>query len=188
MADNNVPQVNVNATTKKRTIASELFDYSMKEVIIPGCKDVTRNAFTGLINMLSDAATKSIDKWIYPDGAPSKSNNNKSGVYTQQTNYTVYSSSQNQSSQSVISQRSSVDVDYIWVDTEEEAKYIISCLVEEIDNYGKAKVSTLYEKIKKPTTFTDFKFGWTNAKELSYRRDRGRWFIDLPRPINIENV
>ena len=79
-------------------------------------------------------------------------------------------------------------MDYIWVDTEEEAKYIIGCLVEEIDNYGKAKVSTLYEKIKKPTTFSDFKFGWTNASELSYRRDRGRWFIDLPRPINIENV
>lgn len=181
-----VPQIN--ATVKKKTIASELCDYAMKEVIIPGSKDLMSNVFTGFINMFSDAATKSIDKWIYPDGAPKKQN--KSGTYsTQQTNYTVYSSRPGQKPETPsINQRSSVDVDYIWVDTEEEARYIIGCLVEEIDNYGKAKVSTLYEKIKKPTTFSDFKFGWTNKDDLSYRRDRGKWFIDLPRPVNIENV
>ena len=188
MADNKQIEVK----TRKRTIVTDLLDYAIREVIAPSSKEIVRNAFTGFINMFSDAATKSVDKWIYPDGAPfTKSRNStyESGY----TNYTVYSRSSNSSNATTqpapsINQRSSIDIDYIWVDREEDAKYIVGCLVEEITMYGKAKVSTLYEKIKKPTTFTDFKYGWTNANEISYRRDRGKFLIDLPRPINIENI
>lgn len=186
---NSKPQIS-NATVKKPTVVQELAKYATNEVIIPQSKDMMRNVLTGVINMFSDAATKSIDKALYPDGAPRR--NQRNDVYGQHTNYRVYSTSnsQNKPPRESISTRSSTEVKLIWVDTEAQAKDIVNSLIEDIDNYGKAKVATLYEMIKEPTTFADFKFGWTkdDVRNISYYRDRGKYFIDLPKPVNIENI
>lgn len=187
-AQNNKPVIS-NATVKKPSVVKELVSYSVENVVEPRMKEMTRDVCTGFLNMVNDALTKSIDRLIYPDGnAPHKSN---SGVktYTPQTNYTVYSkSNSSKPPRETINTRSSVEVNYIWVDTEDEAKYIVNSLGEAIENYGKAKVADLYDIVKIPTTFTDYKFGWTSTNGISYYRDRGKYFIDLPKPVNIENV
>lgn len=185
--ENSKPQIS-NATVKKPSIMRELVKYSVEEVVIPQSKDAMSSFMKSVINMFGDAMTKSIDKAFYKDEVPRRQHSN-TGTYQARTNYRVYSTSNEPKPQrESINQRSSIDVNYIWVDTEAEARQIVSSLIEDIENYGKCKVATLYEMVKIPTTFTDFKFGWVDTKGISYYRDRGKYFIDLPKPINIENV
>lgn len=203
MAEDNKPQQTkiIKATTQKRSVAGELGKYAMDEIIVPKSKEVMRDMFTGVVNMFADALRSSLDKLLYPDGnAPVKRNG--SGYYTGTTNYTSYSkpigtyqpAQQQQRSRDIIGQRSGAEVRYIWVPSEEDAKDVIGVLREEIDNYGKAKVATLYEKIGEKTTFADFKYGWTDGSQLGYRYDttspdpNAKWFIDLPKPIDITNA
>lgn len=187
-ANNTKPQIS-NATVKKPSIARELGKYAIEEVFIPQSKDMMSSFFKSVINMFGDAATKSIDKAFYPDGSPRKSTS-RHGEYQPQTNYstTVYTRKENKPPRETISSRSSINVNYIWVDTEEQARQIVDSLIEDIDNYGNAKVATLYDMVNIPTNFTDYKFGWTDTRGISYYRDRGKWFIDLPKPVNVENV
>lgn len=187
------PQIS-NVTIKKPSIVRDVVSYAIKEEIEPRSKELMRNLVTGAINMLCDTANKGVDRFIYPDGnAPKRTLKSSNGVgdYHPHTNYstTVYKSDSKPQKESINS-RSSIDVNLIWVDTEEDAKAIVGALIEEIENYGKAKVSTLYDMVKIPTNFTDFKFGWTEREEsaIGYYRDRGKFFIDLPKPVNIENV
>lgn len=182
-----------NATVKKNTIGGEILNYIVKEEIEPRSKELMRNIITGTFNMINDALNKGVDKWIYPDGNSPRRvvKSNGPGNYIPRTNYnTTVVSTNDKSQKESINSRSSINVNYIWVDTEEEARNIIATLVEDIENYGKAKVASLYEMVGVQTTFADFKFGWTkeDISRINYTRDRGKYFIDLPKPVNIENV
>lgn len=187
-AENTKPKVSIdNATVKDSSVVKDIWNYLMREVFIPNSKEIMRNLLNGTSNMFANAAGKAIDRVIYPDGGAPKRNyvtRDGEGTYTTRTGYKTTLDKPRS-----INSRSSTEVKYIWVDTEEEAKAIIGALVEDIDNYGKAKVSTLYEMVHETPNFTDFKFGWTNANDISYYRDGSKgYFIDLPKPVNIENV
>ena len=191
--ENKKPKI-ANATVKKNTIGGEILNYIVKEEIEPRSKELMRNIITGTFNMINDALNKGVDKWIYPDGSSPHRvtrNGNSIGNYVPRTNYstTVVSSGQSAPKES-INQRSSINVNYIWVDTEDQAKDIVATLIEDIENYGKAKVASLYEMVGSQTNFSDFKYGWTkdDISRIGYYRDRGKFFIDLPKPTNIENV
>lgn len=182
-----------NATVKKHSLLGDIISYGIHEEIEPRATELMRNLITGSINMTSDTLNKMVDKWLYPDGNGPKRTTRSNGVsdYHPHTQYNVsVHSNESKPAKPSINTRSSIDVNYIWVDTEDQARDIINALVEEIDNYGKAKVATLYDMVKVPSNFTDFKFGWTSdhVKLISYYRDRGKYFIDLPKPINIENI
>lgn len=182
-----------NATVKKPSVVRELVTYGIKEEIEPRATELMRNLITGTINMSCDTLNKMVDKWLYPEGNGPKRTVRSGGIsdYHPHTNYStsVYSND-NKPKRESINSRSSIDVNYIWVDTEEQARDIVNTLVEEIDNYNKAKVATLYDMVKVTPNFTDFKYGWTkdDIKNIGYYRDRGKYFIDLPKPVNIENV
>lgn len=182
-----------NATVKKPSFMRDVISYAIKEEIEPRSKELMRNLITGSINMVCDTLNKGVDKYIYPDGNAPKRTVKTSGVndYHPRTNYaTSVISSDSKPQRESINSRSSTSISEIWVDTEEDARAIIGALVEEIDNYGKAKVSTLYDMVRIAPNFTDFKFGWTKdeVKSIGYYRDRGKYYIDLPKPVNIENV
>ena len=189
------------AIVKKNSIGGEILNYVVKEEIEPRSKELMRNIITGTFNMINDALNKGVDRWIYPDGsAPrrvTRNGNSIVGDYHPRTNYSSTVISNNgEKPRDTINQRSSINVNYIWVDTEDQAKDIIRDLIEDIDNYGKAKVASLYESVSNkcgvhiPTNFSDFKFGWTkdDINSMGYCRDRGRFLLDLPKPTNIENV
>lgn len=190
--ENKKPKI-ANATVKKNTIGGEILNYIVKEEIEPRSKELMRNIITGTFNMINDALNKGVDKWIYPDGNSPRRvvKSNGPGNYIPRTNYsTSVVSNGDRPQKESINTRSSINVNYIWVDTEDEARNIISTLVEDIENYGKAKVASLYEMVGIQTTFADFKYGWTkdDISRINYTRDRGKYFIDLPKPVNIENV
>lgn len=194
------PQQTFKVTVKRPSPVRELGRYAVEEVIVPQTRDMMSNFFKSMINMASDAATKTIDRAMYPDGnAPRRNKSTGDGTRTYQpkVNYStkVYNNDSRPQKES-ISTRSSIDVNDIWVDNQEQAKEIVSGLKELIDNYGKAKVADLYENLrdengnKIPTTFPDYKFGWADSSAInSYYDSRvGKYYIDLPKPINIENI
>lgn len=209
MADNNnainreIPKHNiqVKASTQDRSLVKDLGKGVMEEIIIPKSKDTMRNMFGDIINMFADALRSSIDRVLYPDGnVPNrKTSHNGSGVYGT-TNYTSFSRSINdytpssQRGRDTIGQRSGNEVKYVWVESEEKAKMITGALKEDIENYGKAKVATLYEMIGERTTFADFKYGWTDISQIGYyydstrRNNEYKWFLDLAKPVDIQNI
>lgn len=196
---NQVPKPTIKATVKKPNILKELITYAIKEEIEPRSKEIVRNAITGTFDMMNNGLNKMVDKWIYPEGNGPKrvTKSNGIGSYVPHTNYTtkIYKSdSPINTKKPSISSRSSIDIGYIYVDTKEQAHDIITNLIEAIENYGKAKVSDLYDQLtdengnKIPTTFADVKYGWTDADALGYHQEGGQYLLDLPKPINIENV
>lgn len=193
MDDKKLPE---KATVKKPSLFRDLVEYALKEEIEPRSKEITRNVINGTIGMFNDAATKAVDKWLYPDGNAPRSKNT-SPNNNSRTNYaTRIFNSETRGPKETITTRSSVDLQLIWVNSREDADEIVKTLLEEIDMYGKTKVATYYETVSRichvhiPTTFSDFKYGWTSKERnaISYYSDKGQWFIDLPKPVNIENI
>lgn len=199
MDNKQLPQKESKAVVKKNSIIRELVTYAVKEEIEPRSRELMRNMVTGTFNMLNDSANKMVDKWLYPDGnAPSRGKRSGVGANEQnQYNKVFISNSSSQKPQRENNYiRSSSDLQLVWVEDPEDAKKIIAALIEEIDNYNKAKVSTFYEKVSEichvhiVTNFTDHTHGWVqeDIPNMSYYRDRGKYFIDLPKPRNIESI
>lgn len=206
MADNNnamreIPKhdIRVKASTKESSLMRDLGRGAMEEIVIPQSKEVMRNMSTGIVNLFADVMRNFIDKLLYPDGnVPNRRPSQSNGVYTGVTNYTSFSRPIGQyqpqrSGRDTIGQRAGNSVKTIWVETEDQARQICGALGEDIDNYGKAKVATLYEMIGERTTFADFKYGWTDPNAIGYyydtsrRADEYRWYLDLRAPIDITN-
>lgn len=188
------PKKKINASTKEHSVVGDLGKYVMDEYIVPKTKDVLHDTFAGLANMCSDAVQGALNKAFYGEDR----HNVRRTSSSTSSSYTTYSRPASQSvvaKRDSVGQRSSVDVKYIWVDDEESARNIISNLKENIDNYNKAKVADLYDMLnpKVQTSFTDFKYGWTDASQFGYHKEytgehRGQYLIDLPRPIDVTNI
>lgn len=189
--------IKIKADTKSKGVFGDLAKGVVEEVIVPKSKGVMRDMSSGIINMLGEALRNYIDRVLYPNGdAPNRQGN--SMQYTGQTNYTSFSrpliGSYQPRGKDTIGQRPGNDVKFVWVESEDKAKQIIGALKEDIENYGKAKVASLYEMIGERTTYADFTYGWTDSKALGYYYDVNRtgsdykWFLDLSKPIDITNV
>ena len=191
--------LHVNASTQDRSLVKDLAKSAMEEIVIPKTTSVMRDMFLGLISMLADTARSTVDKVLYPNGNVPATKQSQGTGYYQRTNYTSFSTPINQyqattqqpKGRDLIGQRPGNQVKYVWVGTEDKAKAITGALKEDIDNYGYAKVATLYEMIKERTTSVDFTYGWTDSNSIGYhyddnrRPDEDRWFIDLPQPVKI---
>lgn len=192
--------VHVEASIENRNVFRELRKSAMEEYIIPKSTEVMRDFMTGMVDMFASALRGSIDKFLYPDGNVPKKTTQSNGYYTSTTNYTSFSRpiGQYQTSQQrgrdLIGQRPGNQVKYVWLKTEEDAKRVVGTLKEDIDNYGKVKVAVFYEMIGERTTMADFTYGWTQSDQIGYFYDTSRpagenkWFIDLPKPVDITNI
>lgn len=199
MSDDPKKKEKIKASTKDVNVVGELGNYIMNEYVVPKSKDIIHDLLDSFISLVGDAGRGALNKIIYgEDKHPTTSNNR--GYYSKpQTNYQSYSKPANSSSSNSvrdpIGTRSSTEVKYVFVDDEESAKELIAGLREICDNYGKVKVSDLYESLnpKVPTNFQDFKFGWTDPDQFGYHKEytgefRGKYMIDMPKPINITNI
>lgn len=194
--------IHVKASTKDRSMFHEIAKGTMEEVVIPKTKEAARDMSDSILNIAIETIRKIRDAFLYPDGnVPNRKSTNGVGVYTGTTNYAsftrqigTYQPLNQPKGRDLIGQRPGNEVKYVWVWTEEDAKRIVGTLREDIENYGKVKVAVLYEMIKERTTMADFTFGWTDANSIGYyydssrRSDEPKWFIDLPKPVDITNI
>lgn len=196
--------IHVEASTQDRSLVKDLAKGAMEEVIIPKSRDAMRNMSDDIFNMVLDALRSLRDGFLYPNGnVPNRRPTPGNGIqtYNGQTNYTSFSTPINtyQPSNSpikdTIGQRPGNEVKYVWVESEDKANQIVNTLKADINHYGFVKVASLYEMIGVRTTMADFKFGWTKNElnsiryyyDTNRRPDEYRWFIDLPRPVDILN-
>ena len=177
---------------QQRSVAKDLAKYAMDEYIKPKTNDVLHDLFAGVVEMFGDAVRGAIDKQFYgEDRSRNRVKNNTIKTFNQSVPYNVYSLSPTSSVQRTQrpnnSQRSGKSVKIIYLNTEEEAKYIINILKEEIRRYGNVKVGKLYETIKEPTSPEDWKFGWSDENDLGYMKDHGMYLLTLAEPNNVLN-
>jgi len=177
---------------QQRSVAKDLAKYAMDEYIKPKTNDVLHDLFAGVVEMFGDAIRGAIDKQFYgEDRSKNRVKNNTIKTFNQSVPYNVYSLSPTSSVQKIQrpnnSQRSGKSVKIIYLNTEDEAKYIINMLKEEIRRYGNVKVGKLYETIKEPTSPEDWKFGWSDENDLGYTKDHGMYLLTLAEPNNVLN-
>lgn len=186
-------QKKIDASSKKHSVMGDLGKYVIDEYIAPKSKDILHDMVSGLLGMINDSAQGALNKAMYGEDRPIK-RSNSSG---QSTGYTTYSRPANQIAQKrdAVGSRSSVDVDYIWVNDEGTARDLIANIKDQIETYGRAKVADLYGMLNPPInpSFTDFKYGWIEWKDFSYHKEytgehRGQYMIDIPRPVDVSNV
>lgn len=184
----------IKASYKDRSIAGDIGREVMQNYIVPKSKDIMHDTLAGLISMVGDAVQSALNQAIYGEDRPRQSQNSHVGYstfYTKpqapQSNVRTYNDT--------LGKRSSTEVKYIWVQTEEKAQFVVDSMRHNIHQYGKCKVAELYEMVtpKIPTTFQDYKFGWADPNSISYHKEytgehRGEYILDLARPIDITNI
>jgi hypothetical protein len=55
-----------------------------------------------------------------------------------------------------------------------------------IGEYGSVTVADLLEMVSLDSSFTDWKYGWTDLRGSSVKRVRGGYLIVLPKPILLD--
>lgn len=195
--NNDIPKLEVKASTEKPSFLSGVGKYVIEEYIAPQANDMMHDILAKMGSGLNDAFQGALNKIFYHQDA-----GRRTGGSTGSTSYTSYYSrpqtSYNTTSRTThdaIGSRSSTQVNIITVDTEEDAKRLCNFLQDLIRNYKVAKVSDLYSSLtpKVQVTFQDYKFGWTNPNDIRYKPifsgpDRGKYQLDLPAPIEITNI
>ncbi len=177
---------------EQRSVVKDLAKYAMDEYIKPKTNDVLHDLFSGVVDMFGDAIRGAIDKQFYgEDRSRNRIKGNKVQTFNQNVPYNVYSlspsSSVQRSQRPNNSQRSGKSVKLIYLNTRDEAQYVVNMLKDEIQRYGNVKVGKLYETIKEPTSPEDWKFGWNDPGDIGYKEDHGAYLLTLAEPINVLN-
>lgn len=180
------------AKVEQRSVAKDLAKYAMDEYIKPKTNDVLHDLFSGVVDMFGDAIRGAIDKQFYgEDRNRNRVKGTKVQTFNQNVPYNVYSLSPSSSVQRIQrpnnSQRSGKSVKLIYLNTRDEAQYVVNMLKDEIQRYGNVKVGKLYETIKEPTSPEDWKFGWNDQGDIGYKEDHGAYLLTLAEPINVLN-
>ena len=180
------------AKVEQRSVVKDLAKYAMDEYIKPKTNDVLHDLFSGVVDMFGDAIRGAIDKQFYgEDRSRNRIKGNKVQTFNQNVPYNVYSlspsSSVQRSQRPNNSQRSGKSVKLIYLNTRDEAQYVVNMLKGEIQRYGNVKVGKLYETIKEPTSPEDWKFGWNDPGDIGYKEDHGAYLLALAEPINVLN-
>ena len=180
------------AKVEQRSVVKDLAKYAMDEYIKPKTNDVLHDLFSGVVEMFGDAIRGAIDKQFYgEDRSRNRIKGNKVQTFNQNVPYNVYSlspsSSVQRSQRPNNSQRSGKSVKLIYLNTRDEAQYVVNMLKGEIQRYGNVKVGKLYETIKEPTSPEDWKFGCNDPEEIDYKEDHGAYLLTLAEPINVLN-
>lgn len=72
--------------------------------------------------------------------------------------------------------------DSILLDTRGEAEDVVSSMEELINKYGEATVADLCSLVGVTGKWTDSKWGWTDIRDLSYRRSGSGYILDFAKP------
>lgn len=140
--------------------------YAVHDVIIPAIKDTIVNIVKDGIEMLFYGSTKG-------------SSSTKYGNVT----YVSYNSlSDKKANNKPYKQDDIPNYNEIILDSRGIAEKVLEQLRDMIAQYGSASVADLMELVNLDSSFTDWKYGWTNLRGSTVKRVRGGYLIVLPRP------
>lgn len=151
---------------------SDVKDYVVTNVVVPGVKDFIRTVAVSFIESMF--------------GNSKRSGNNPARRYgygSSPINYNKISNNINPPAQQNNSYYDSYDIELYEYDDREDAERVIDKLTEYINRYGEATVSNYYQAHRlERRNWTDNDWGWRDLSNARTRyTSRGKWVIDFPR-------
>lgn len=184
----NLPKIK--GSFKKPSVANDIGKYVLDEYIIPNTKDLVHDTFASILDIIGDSLQGALNKAIYKEDRPRGRRKGDKRNYSGYSESVSSISSSKSSRSRDLGRRSSTNVADLWVETEDDAIDIVSRMHKYIDRYGEAKVSDLYQEFDPPLPiiFTDYKFGWTDPKDIWYEKvrtgdHRGEFEIITAEPV-----
>lgn len=165
---------------EKTSVAHDIFTQAKNDILVPRTKEVVNGTAVDLIYMIGDYFANLVGKFIFgPDAVQGPRGGGRTG-------YSNISRSPVRTATPSIGTRSSSDLQYVFVETEDKARRIQNEMIESIRKYGKVRVADLYEKSEKvKPIFTDYSYGWTNEADIHYMRNRDGYYFNMPNPTKI---
>lgn len=136
--------------------------------------------FPAVRNMVVDATTKGVERFVYGDTAPTSRRQSQRG----HTSYRS-SSSRHRALPDSPPRRSGPDrpnSNEIILNNREDAEQVLDGLVDMIDQYDIATVADFRELAGLPSSFVDNNWGWTDLGYVEAQQTREGWVINLPNP------
>lgn len=197
-------KLQIQASTQKESFTGSVVKDITDNIIVPKFLDTMHECAASLTNAGTDAIQEAINRMFrqigWKGGPKITTNGNTNyGSYYRSATSTASSTATVASS----NDRSATDVPLIFVQTENDAKMLIDSLRQDIQQYHRARVGDLYERIvpriQAGNTFMNFKYGWTEQhfNNLGYHKiytnefgaeHNGEWILDLPKPVSIVNI
>jgi hypothetical protein len=148
--------------------------YVALDVLLPSARE-----------MISEAGRAWIDKLVFGDSRRGRGVTRPSGPqgYVSYNRYAMGGQPQEAPARTISRRaRSMHDFDEIVLSSRREAEDVIDRLFDLVGQYGSATVSDLYELVGLPSTHTDNKWGWEDARGAGVTRVRNGYLLDLPEP------
>jgi hypothetical protein len=84
------------------------------------------------------------------------------------------------------SRQDQIDYTNIVLLNRDDAERVVDELKLRIREEDYATIADLYELVMLPSEYTDHNYGWTNERQVGYRRVRDGYLIDVDKPIYIK--
>lgn len=170
-------------SNKKDSVVRDVMMQAKDDIVIPKLKEATNSMVGDIVYAIGDAITSSVTKLIFGKDTVAA----RTGTQRNPNSYSDISR-RRQAPQQSIDSRSSQDLQYVCVESQQRAEQIKQEAIESIRRYGKWRVADLYESSGTVrTSFSDYQYGWVNESDIRYTRDRNGYWFNLPRPIQIKN-
>lgn len=164
--------------------AKEVGSYILWDLIIPALKQT-----------ISDVVTGGVERALFGDSAPRRSNRTNYSSYSTRVSYSntrmgEYNSPTEPARRLSSRARRSFDFSEILLEDRSEAIEVIERLRDILDKYSTATVADLYDLCGISTKYTDQNWGWTRLEDLrdaSYRRVRNGYILQIPEPYEINH-
>lgn len=164
---------------KKKNFFTELFlpedisnarDYIVHDIVVP---------------LIKKGINDTVESLLYPDGRGRRSNGNSRN--NTRVSYSSYYETdrpyyQRDSDRDREIHRSSRSFENVIFTTKGEAFDVLNEMEIRIGEYGSISVRDFYELVDLPGRYTDVKYGWTDLRNVSVRRDGHGYSLTLPTP------
>ena len=195
---------NMEKPKKDDSFIESMAENLMKNYIIPGTTNIMHDMFSGFVNMLSGTAQAGIDNSFKKIGWNGVNKINPSNTGTSYNKMFIAGGSKpvTSSTLSVVS-RDKNNIRNIFLDSEQQVKDLFDNLQDICGRYNRVTVLALYNQFVPPIpsngNFMLNNIGWTaeGLSKFSYRKiyndefgseNKGKFKIDFPAPINIQNI
>lgn len=153
----------------------QVAEYVFFEVMLPAAKD-----------MISDAFSQAVDKYLYPDGRSPSRRGSRPGLggFVSYNRFSQPSSPLRREEERRPS-RSSHGVhnfEEIVLETRPEAEAVTDGLFEIVSKYGQTSVADLCELVGITADPVAHKWGWTDLQGMGIRRISNGYLLDMPKP------
>lgn len=156
--------------------AKNVFEYVVKEILIPAIKDT-----------LADMLSQGIEKTLFGDARSTSRRTGRPPVgatgYVNYSRFSQPSYGSRPDPRQATPQRSRIahNFDDIVLDTRGEAETVIEGMFELLSKYQIVTVANLYDLCGVTGTHIDEKWGWTDLRGSGVERIPGGYLLDLPK-------